>query len=47
MFDSVRDPEMEKEAPFKIEIEIDSSFDYQTLKSNKYTMESYTNILVK
>ena len=48
VFDSVRRPHMEQEAPFKIDLEYDREgmFDYKTFDS-KYSIEDYRKILNK
>ena len=45
LFDSVRDPEMEKPAPCKIENPLTDSFDYITLKSGVYSQADYRSLV--
>ena len=45
VFDIVRDPEMEKPAPYKVDIIIDNNFDYQELKSSVFNLKDYSSLL--
>ena len=49
IFDEIRNPEMEKPAPYRIDTSIDlpGEFDYDALKSRKFTQEDYMKILKK
>mmetsp|Transcript_32081 Transcript_32081/g.49055 ORF Transcript_32081/g.49055 Transcript_32081/m.49055 type:complete len:85 (+) Transcript_32081:1206-1460(+) len=49
IFDEVREPHLEKSAPYKIKLDIDQddAFDYIEGQSLKYTMKDYRAIILK
>ena len=48
LFDRIRNPEMERPAPFKISLDVDEegSFDYENCKSLKFGIKDFKNILI-
>ena len=49
LFDSVRDKEMERSAPYKIQLDVDreNSFDYELGHSKKFVLKDYQKIIIK
>ena len=49
VFDSIRQPEQEEDAPYQIQLEIDGadSFDYDIQASTKYELADYKKMLIE